>query len=95
MLSAAIAELTAQHAAYEEARQTCKQIMALRTVALESPMAAATALGVFTASATGGVASKILSAGFDVKAPPQPPQPVGQVLNVRVLFNGLGGAQEA
>jgi hypothetical protein len=94
VLSAAHAELAAQHAAYEEARQRCKEILALRTAALGNFMAAATALGVFTESATGGEASKILSAGFDVKATPAPPQPVGQVLNVRVQFNGTPGYSE-
>ena len=91
VLSAAQTALTAADAAYEEARQNCKRLMEQRDVALANWNAAAMGLGVFTESATGGVEAKILSAGFDIKAAPQPPQPVQQILNVRVLFNGTPG----
>ena len=94
VLSAAVAELSSSHAAYEEARQNCKQLHAARATALADFMAAATALGIFTESVTGGDATKILSAGFDVKADPGPPQPVQQILNVRVAFNGTPGYSE-
>lgn len=91
VLSAAVAELTTSNAAFEEARQTAKHLLAVRNTAQDNFMAAATALGVFTESATGGDAEKILSAGFDIKSDPVPPQPVQQILNVRVSFNGTPG----
>jgi hypothetical protein len=94
VLSAAITDLQTQSDAYEQARLACKEMLALRNVALGNLMTAGTALGVFTESVTGGDAAKILSAGFDVKAEPQPPQPVQQILNVRVQFNGTPGYSE-
>ena len=65
--------------------------MSERDSALEAWMQAITALAAFTESATGGDADKILSAGFGVKGLPSPEQPVGQVQNVRVTFNGEPG----
>jgi hypothetical protein len=94
VLTTAQADLQAAHAAYEEARQKCKELLALRDVALDNWNAAAMALGILTESVTGGDAAKILSAGFDVKSTPQPPQPVQQILNVRVQFNGTPGHSE-
>ena len=86
--------LVAANAAYEETRQACKQGLAARDALAEEWNAAVVALAAYTESVTGGDATKILSAGFDVKAPPSPPQAVGQVLNVRVLFNGEPGHSE-
>ena len=94
VLSTAVADLTTSNAAYEDARQTAKQLLAARNAALENFTAAATALGVFTESATGGDAEKILSAGFDIKSDPVPPQPVEQILNVKVSYTGTPGYSE-
>jgi hypothetical protein len=94
VLEAAQTALAEAQAAFEESQQTTKHLKSLRDTALQNWQAAVTALGVFTESATGGDAAKILSAGFDVKSAPQPPQPVQQILNVRVHFNGTPGYSE-
>jgi hypothetical protein len=94
VLTAAQTALQEAHAAFEQAQQTAKQLKTERDSALANWQAAVTALGVFTESVTGGDAAKIQSAGFDVKSAPQPPQPVQQILNVRVLFNGTPGYSE-
>ena len=93
-LTAAQAALTSSNAAFEQGRQDCKQMMAARDTALAEWTAAVNGLAAFTESATGGDATEILSAGFAVKAPASPPQPVGQVLNVRVGFTGDPGYSE-
>jgi hypothetical protein len=53
--------------------------------------ASVTALAGFTQSATGGDAAKILTTGFDVRAEPSLPQPVEQIVNVKVSFTGEPG----
>lgn len=68
-----------------------QQLMSERDTALDAWMQAITALAAFTESATGGDPAKILSAGFGVKGQPSPEQPVDQVQNVRVTFNGEPG----
>ena len=88
------AALIAANAAYEDAKTTCKQLLSARDALDVEWNGVVVALAAFTESATGGDATKILSAGFDVKAEPVPPQPVGQVLNVRVLFTGEPGRSE-
>ena len=93
-LSTAQAALVAANAAYEQGRQDCKQMMAARDAALVEWNGAVTGLAAFTESATGGNPTDILSSGFAVKAQPSPPQPVGQVLNVRVAFTGDPGYSE-
>ena len=93
-LGTAQAALVAANAAYEQARQDCKQMMAARDAALAEWNAAVNGLAAFTESATGGDATDILSAGFAVKAQPSAPQPVAQVLNVRVAFTGDPGYSE-
>jgi hypothetical protein len=92
--SAAQSALTTANNAFEEARQTCKHAMSERDSALDAWNTALTGLAGFTEGATGGDATAILSAGFDVKAPPSPPQPVTQVENVRVAFTGNPGYSE-
>ncbi len=87
------ATLTA-NAEYEEARRRCKELLSARDAVAARMLAAAVGLAAYTQSKTGGDATKILSAGFDVKAPPSPPQPVTQVLNVRVEFTGEPGYSE-
>ena len=94
VLAAAVADLTTTSAAYEDARKNCKNLLTLRNMAMGSFMDAATALGVFTESATGGAEDKIQSAGFDVKSEPVPPQPVQQILNVKVSYTGNPGYSE-
>jgi len=93
-LSTAQADLVAANSAFEQGRQDCKQMMSARDAALETWNAAVSGLASFTESATGGDATDILSAGFSVKAPPSPPQPVGQVMNVVVSFTGDPGYSE-
>ena len=94
VLSTAQQGLASANSAYEQGRQDCKQMLLTRDAALETWNAAVTGLAGFTESATGGNAPYIVSAGFDVKAAPAPPQPVGQVLNVRVSFTGDPGYSE-
>lgn len=93
-LSTAQAALVTANAAFEQGRQDCKQMLAARDVALNDWSAAINGLAAFTESATGGDTTEILSTGFAVKAQPSPPQPVGQVLNVRVAFTGDPGYSE-
>lgn len=93
-LSTAQAALVAANAAFEQGRQDCKQMMAARDAALVEWNAAVNGLAAFTESATGGDPTEILSTGFAVKAQPSPPQPVAQVLNVRVAFTGDPGYSE-
>ncbi len=93
-LNTAQAALVAANAAYEQGRQDSKQMKSARNNALESWNGAVNGLAAFTESATGGDETDILSAGFAVKAPPSPPQPVGQVMNVRVGYTGDPGYSE-
>lgn len=85
------ARLTAAAAAAEEARQASKVRTSELNAALVLWNAAIVGLASFTEMATGGDAGKILSSGFDVRAEPTPPQPVGQVMDVRVSYNGTPG----
>jgi len=90
-LTAAQATFTAANAAYESNRQAGTQLMTARENAETAWLTALTGLAGFTESATAGDAEKIESAGFDVRAEPTPPQPVVQVENVRVKFDGMPG----
>jgi hypothetical protein len=83
--------LQAAFDAAEEARMISKQRTEALQVALAQWATSLSGLGGFTQNATGGDAEKILSAGFDVRGEPAPPHPVGQVLGVRVSFNGTPG----
>lgn len=89
--SAAQAALTAANAAYEANRQSATALLAARDNALENWNTTLIGLGGVTESVTGGVAEKMLSAGFDVRAEPRPAQPVAQVQDVRVSYNGNPG----
>ncbi|MGB8170000.1 MAG: fibronectin type III domain-containing protein [Chthoniobacteraceae bacterium] len=89
--SAAQAALTAANAAYEANRQAATMLMTERDNALEAWLVKLTLLAAFTESATDGLAEKIQSAGFAVRSEATPPQPVGQVQNVRVGYNGSPG----
>jgi hypothetical protein len=93
-LTTAQTDLNAAQTAFEEAQQECREARSERDDKLALWNGAVIALAAFTESATGGDATDILSAGFDVKAQPQPPQPVGQVQNVRVSFTGDPGYSE-
>jgi len=81
---------TAQNAV-ETHRLLADQLMAARDAAEAVWLTRLTALAGFTESATGGDAEKILSTGFGVRGNPVPPQPVEQILNVKVAFNGEPG----
>ena len=85
---------TAANAAYEANRQDARELLSARDAALEAWNGALTGLAGFTESATGGDETKILSAGFGVRAAATPPQPVSQILNVRVNFTGMPGYSE-
>ena len=89
--STAQTALTAANSAYEANRQEAAMLMTARDNALNTWNTTLVGLAGFTESATGGDAEKIQSAGFDIRATPTPPQPVAQVANVRVSFNGTPG----
>ena len=63
------AAFTAANAAYEANRQDARELLSARDAALEAWNGALTGLAGFTESATGGDETKILSAGFGVRAP--------------------------
>ncbi len=86
--------LTAANAAVEANRLNAKELILTRDVALAGWNSALTGLAAFTESVTGGDAVKIVSTGFDVRAAATPPQPLGQILNVRVSFTGVPGHSE-
>jgi hypothetical protein len=90
-LQASQTALEAAEAAVIAHRTLAEQLIAARDAALETWLADLTGLAGFTESATGGVAEKILTTGFGVRGLPSPPQPVSQILNVRVSFNGEPG----
>lgn len=85
------ATFAAKTASADDARKSAKEATAARDEAQEVWNQALTALAGFTEGATGGVESKILSTGFDVRALPTPPLPVQQVMDVRVSYNGVPG----
>ncbi len=91
LFSTAQTKLDAANAKWEAHKQAGAMIMAERDAAETEWDGTIVGLAAFTQSATGGSAPKILSTGFDVKAEPAPPQPVGQVMEVRVSFNGMPG----
>lgn len=89
--STAQADLIAANAAYEAARQTCKQLMTARNSARAAWMAKGNALGAFTEVATGGDAEGIESAGFDVASGRTPTPLLDAPTNVRAETNGEAG----
>jgi len=90
-LNTAQTALVAANAAYEAARQTCKQRMADREAATAAWTAKVNALAGVTEAITEGNEVAILSAGFDVVAPRTPPQPLAAPVNVRAETNGEPG----
>ncbi|MEQ1850526.1 MAG: fibronectin type III domain-containing protein [Chthoniobacteraceae bacterium] len=88
------AELQATNAAYEAARTACAEASSARADKIAAWTVSLTGLAGVTENITMGDRTKILSTGFDVKAQPAPPQPVGQVENVRVAFTGNPGYSE-
>jgi hypothetical protein len=86
--------LSAADAAVEAYRTAGAPLMSERDAALEQWLAALTGLAAITENATGGDETKILSAGFGVRGTRTPPQPVSQVLNVRVAYTGEPGHSE-
>ncbi len=91
VVSTAQAALAAAQAAVEANRTLAKQLIADRDTAEAAWDLAIGGLAGFTDSATDGSPDKILTTGYDVKSAPVPPQPVAQVANVRVSFNGTPG----
>ncbi len=89
--SSAQTALSAASAAADAARQASKMRTEEQNTALEAWNAAIVGLAAFTENATHGDPAKILSSGFDVRAERTPPQPVAQVGNVRVSYNGTPG----
>jgi hypothetical protein len=96
--AAAVADLvTAQTAlstamaAYEAAKTACKEAMASREAAAAAWNAKVNALAGVTEALTDGDEAKILSAGFDVRAPRTPSQPLGAPTNARATTNGEPG----
>ncbi len=92
--AAAQEELAAATADLVVAQQEVAQRLAARDAALQKWNAAMNSLSAFTESATGGDPSKVLSAGFDVRAGRTPSQPVPQIRNVRVSFASRPGYSE-
>ncbi len=90
-LTTSQAAFAAAQEAVEAHRTTAAQLMAARDAAEAAWMTDMTALAGFTESATDGDAEKILSTGFSVRGEPVPPQPVQQIVNVKVAFNGEPG----
>lgn len=93
-LTAAQADLVATNAAVEANKLAAKQLTAARATALGVWQVAVAMLAAFTESATGGDADKILTTGFDIKGAAKPPQPVQQIMNVKVSFTGEPGHSE-
>lgn len=91
---AAQVALIAANAACEACETACDEAGSAREDKLTEWTTALTGLAGVTESVTQGDKTKILSTGFGVKSPPSPPQPVAQVLNVRVSFTGNPGYSE-
>jgi len=88
------ADLLAANAAFEACHTACDEVGSAREDKLGAWTTALTGLAGVTENTTQGDKTKILSTGFGVKAPPSPPQPVTQVLNVRVSYTGNPGYSE-
>lgn len=73
------------------ARSAVTPAMTAREVALDTWTAKLSALASFTESATSGDAGKIESAGFAVRAPRTPPQPLPAPTGVKASTNGTPG----
>lgn len=85
------AAFTAANDAWEAYKQQGVTLKAALDTAQANYIQALTGLAGFTEMVTGGDAEKITSAGFDVRRPVSPPQPVQQILNVKVGFTGEPG----
>ncbi len=85
------ADLIAANAAYEAARQTCKEKHTARQTARAAWLGKANLLGGVTEVATEGNAEFIESAGFDVVAGRTPTQELTAPINVRAETNGRPG----
>lgn len=90
-LTAAQADLAAKQMAADEARKAAAEAFAARDASLALWQVAAQNLAGLTQTATGGVESKILSAGFDVRSQPVPPVPVAQVEHLMVALSDRPG----
>lgn len=83
-MTAAQAAFSAANAAWDAARQRMSLLMTERDAAEAAWLTALNGLAGVTESVTAGDAVKIESAGFDLRADPQPPRPVEQVQDLRV-----------
>jgi len=92
--AAAQADLEAANAAYEASRTACIECQSARQDKLNVWNTTLTGLAGVTENITQGNKTKILSTGFGVKSPPSPPNPMAQVLNVRVSYTGNPGYSE-
>lgn len=90
-LVAAQTAMAAAVAAYEAAKTACKEAMADRAAAVAAWIAKVNALAGVTEALTDGDKAKILSAGFDVRAPRTPSQLLEAPTNVRATTNGEPG----
>lgn len=95
--------LVAGNAAVVTARETLTQLITQRNAGEDAWDSEVALLASFTESATGGVATSILSAGFGVRGPGTPPQPLpapegvvagtnGSPGNTKVRWSALAGA---
>ena len=89
--SNAQADLLAANAEYEANRQAGLQLQSAREDALASWNTALTGLAGVTENATQGDATKILSAGFDIRGAATPKPPLGAPTDVLAQTNGSPG----
>jgi hypothetical protein len=89
--SNAQADLEAANVEYEANRQTGLQLQSARQDALTAWNTALTGLGGVTESATGGEATKILSAGFQIRGVPAPKPAPGAPVDLLAKTNGSPG----
>ncbi len=82
------------HTACESARTTAKAKTAERKAALKTWKAKLKALAAKTEDLTEGLPADVLSAGFELKSQPTPPQPLEAPMDLHVATNGTPGMSE-
>jgi hypothetical protein len=90
-LVTAQADLVAANTACEAARTDAKAKTAARAEALAAWRGKLKALAAKTEDITGGIEAAVLSAGFELKSEPTPPQPLEAPLLVQAATNGTPG----
>lgn len=88
---AAHADYKAKNAASASTRMTSKTATTEEKASRQAWKQAVSIYAASVQSSTGGDAAAIQTLGFDVQQPPTPMQPVGQVLNLKVVLTELEG----